>query len=106
MSYYLKTMRKLVNNLAFASHPVTLDDLVSQILIGLDSSEYNPVVCQITKNENITWLVLQSKLLSFEKRLEQMNAGIASINLSQPSTNFVNTKGGSSYNNHGKGQNH
>ena len=74
MSEYLKNMKRLVDNLALAGHLVTLDDLVSQTLTGLDSSEYNPVVCQITENENITWLDLQSKLLSFEKRLEQMNA--------------------------------
>ena len=54
MSEYLKTMKKLLDNLAFASHHVTLDDLISQTLTGLDSSKYNLVVCQITENENIT----------------------------------------------------
>ena len=55
MSEYLKTMKKLVDNLALA---VTLDDLISQTLTGLDLSEYNPVVCQIIENENITRLEL------------------------------------------------
>ncbi|KAL5543220.1 hypothetical protein UlMin_010930 [Ulmus minor] len=63
MSEYLKNMKRLVDNLALAGHRVTLDDLISQTLTGLDSSEYNPVVCQIIENENITWLELQSKLL-------------------------------------------
>ena len=55
MADYLKTMKKLVDNLALAGHPVTLDDLVSQTFTGLDSPEYNPVVCQIIKKkENIT----------------------------------------------------
>ncbi|KAL5538061.1 hypothetical protein UlMin_042271 [Ulmus minor] len=94
MSEYLKNMKRLVDNLALAGHCVTLDDLISQTLTELDSSEYNPMVCQITENENITWVELQSKLLSFEKRLEQMNAGISAMNLGQPQANFVSTKGG------------
>ena len=58
MSEYLKNMKRLVDNLALAGHRVTLDDLISQTLTGLDSSKYNPVVCQITENENVTWLEL------------------------------------------------
>ncbi|KAK0582287.1 hypothetical protein LWI29_023741 [Acer saccharum] len=45
MGEYLKAIKKLVDNLALAGHPVTLDDLVSQVLTGLDSLEYNPMVC-------------------------------------------------------------
>jgi hypothetical protein len=89
---YLKSMKKLVDNLALAGHPVTLDDLISQTLTGLDSPDYNPIVCQIIEKENISWLELQSKLLTYEKRLEQLNDGIASINLGQPIANFANTR--------------
>ena len=76
-----------------AGKQVELDDLVSQIITGLDSHEYNPVVCQINERDEISWLELEAKLLSYEKRLEQMNAGIASINLGQVTANYVGTKG-------------
>ncbi|KAI9182401.1 hypothetical protein LWI28_024967 [Acer negundo] len=78
MGEYLKAMKKLVDNLALAGHHVTLDDLVSQVLTGLDSLEYNPV----------------------------LNDDIASINLGQPIANFANTKGGSSHGNYNKYQSH
>ena len=67
--------------------------MVSEVLTVLDSLEYNPMVCQISERESIT---LQYKLLSYEKRLEQLNVGIISINLGQPAANYVNTKGGGS----------
>ncbi|TXG47047.1 hypothetical protein EZV62_026341 [Acer yangbiense] len=92
MSDYLKMAKRLIDNLALAGRPVPLEDLVSQILNGLDSHEYNPLVCQINEKEDISWIDLQAKLLSYEKRLEQMNAGISSINLGQATANFVGTK--------------
>ncbi|KAK0589111.1 hypothetical protein LWI29_009809 [Acer saccharum] len=67
MSEYLKTIKKIADNLALASQPVGIDDLVSQVLFGLDSLEYNPIVCQINERENISWMELQSKLLSYER---------------------------------------
>ena len=73
MADYLKDMKKLVDNLALARHLVSLDDLVSQVLTGLDSAKYNPLVCQIAEKENISWIELQSRLLSYKKRLEQLN---------------------------------
>ncbi|TXG47862.1 hypothetical protein EZV62_027156 [Acer yangbiense] len=105
MSDYLKMAKRLTDNLALAGRPVPLKDLVSQILNGLDSHEYNPLVCQINEKEDISWIDLQAKLLSYEKRLEQMNAGIASINLGQAAANFVGTKniGGQSVQNRGQG---
>ena len=50
---YLKTAKRLAGNIALAGKPVDLDDLVSQILIGFDSHEYNPGVCQINEREEI-----------------------------------------------------
>ena len=35
MGDYLKAMKKLFDNLALAGHPVSLKDLVSQVLTGL-----------------------------------------------------------------------
>ena len=70
MGEYLKAMKKLAGNLALERQPIGTDDLVSQVLAGLDSLEYNPIVCQINEKENVSWMELQSKLLSYEKRLE------------------------------------
>lgn len=98
MSDYLKTMKKLADNLTLAGHLVPLEDLVSQVLAGLDSHEYNPVVCQLQEKETVTWLELQGRLLSYERRLEQMNSGIAGINLGLPVANFANRRGGGNLN--------
>lgn len=68
MEEYLKKTKKIVNNLALADHPVIIEDLVSQGLTGLGFTGYNHVVCQITEKESISWLKLQSKLLSYEKK--------------------------------------
>ncbi|KAI9198055.1 hypothetical protein LWI28_009229 [Acer negundo] len=92
MSNYLKAVKKLADNLALASRPMPLEDLVSQVLDGFDSVEYNPLVCQINEKEEINWIDLQAKLLSYEKRLEQINAGLSLINLGQVSTNNAGTK--------------
>ncbi|KAL5563628.1 hypothetical protein UlMin_033375 [Ulmus minor] len=64
MSEYLKTMKKLADNLALAGQPIGIDDLVSQVLAGLDSLEYNSVVYQINEKEHVTWMELQSILLT------------------------------------------
>ncbi|KAK0581835.1 hypothetical protein LWI29_018538 [Acer saccharum] len=89
---YLKAAKKLADNLALVGRPMPLEDLVSQVLDGLDSVEYNPLVCQINEREEISWIDLQAKLLSYEKRLEQINVGLSSINLGQVSANYVGTK--------------
>lgn len=54
MEEYLKAMKGHADNLALAGHPVSLDDLVTQIPAGLDSQEYNPLVCQITEKDDIS----------------------------------------------------
>ena len=58
MSEYLKAMKKIVDNLTLTGHLVSLEDLISQVLAGLDSHEYNPVVCQIQERESISRLEL------------------------------------------------
>ncbi|KAK0577147.1 hypothetical protein LWI29_028615 [Acer saccharum] len=70
MSEYLKAMKKIADNLALTGKPVDDDDLVSQVLAGLDSLEYNPVVCQLNEKEHVSWMELQSTLLSYERRLK------------------------------------
>ncbi|KAK0586349.1 hypothetical protein LWI29_005449 [Acer saccharum] len=76
-------MKKLADNLALAGQPVDTDDLVSQVLAGLDSLEYDPVLCQLNEKEHVSWMELQSTLLSYERRLKQINGGISSLNIGQ-----------------------
>ena len=92
MGEYLKKMKKLANNLTLAGHPVTMDDFVSHILVGLDSNDYNPMVFQISERENFSWIELQAKLLSYGNRMEHVNAGITSINLGKISKNFASNR--------------
>ena len=92
MADYLKEEKKLADNLALARKLVALEDLVTQVLTGLDLLEQNPVVCKIYKKENISWVDLQAILLSYEKRLEQINVGMASMNLGQMTANIYNIR--------------
>lgn len=43
--------------------------LVSQVLLGQDE-EYNPIVVKIEGKLDISWLDIQSELLSYKKWLE------------------------------------
>ncbi|XP_021897982.1 uncharacterized protein LOC110814734 [Carica papaya] len=71
MEEYLKAMKGHADNLALAGHPVSLDDLVTQIPAGLDSQEYNPL---------------------------QLNAGITTINLGNPAAHYVKSNNPSNKN--------
>lgn len=104
MAEYLKAMKKLADNLTLAGHPVSLDDLVTQVLTGLDSADYNPVVCQLVEKEQVTWLELQAKLQSYEKRLEQINFGLSSISLGPLNANAATANFATRKNNGGNYQ--
>ncbi|KAK0583989.1 hypothetical protein LWI29_006080 [Acer saccharum] len=97
-------MKKLADNLALAGQPVDTDDLVSQVLAGLDSLEYDPVLCQLNEKEHVSWMELQSTLLSYERRLKQINGGISSLNIGQVSANFAANKTNNSQQNKGQNQ--
>lgn len=89
MTEYLNKMRTISDQLALAGAPVSITDLVLQVLNGLDS-EYNGVVSLVAKmadDPNLSWTEVQSTLLSFESRLDQLNH-FSSLTL-QPSANFV-----------------
>lgn len=89
MKEYLKAMKGLADNLTLAGHHVCLYDLFTQILTGLDFQEYYPLVCQIIEKDDISWVKLQSKLMSYKKRLEQLNVGIGTINLGNPTAHYM-----------------
>ncbi|KAL5546518.1 hypothetical protein UlMin_006205 [Ulmus minor] len=72
--------------------PVESSDLITQVLAGLDE-EYTPIVVQLTSKDPITWEELQSTLMTYESRMEQLNAArlsLAAANTSQASANFAN----------------
>lgn len=87
----LNTINQLADNLDIAGKVIPHNDLVQQVLIGLDE-ECTPIVVQINNNESISLYELQSLLITYEKRFEHLNAvksGLASVNLNQDSINLV-----------------
>lgn len=100
MDDYLNTMQTIADNLGLDGHPVEKKDFVSQILVGRDSNEYNPIVYQIIEKQEITWVELQVRLLNYEKRLEQINGAAAtlSINVGHLPTNNSSNRPGNNQN--------
>lgn len=93
MSDYLRLMKSHADNLGQAGSPVSLRNLVSQVLLGLDE-EYNPIVAMIHGRGDISWSEMHAKLLVFEKRLELQNAQkttVVALN-NIVSVNMVNNK--------------
>lgn len=86
MKDYLNKLKTLSDQLSLVGAPVSLADLVMHTLHGLDA-EYNAAVFTLNRQSNISWVEVQSELLSFESRLEQQQQ---MNNLSiQPSANFI-----------------
>ncbi|KAI5657553.1 hypothetical protein M9H77_26346 [Catharanthus roseus] len=73
MEEYLTTMKAIVDNLTLAGNPIPISELVVQIMCGLDT-EYTPIVTLLTDKELVSWIELQTNLLTYESRLEQLNA--------------------------------
>lgn len=67
-----------------------MEDLITQMLTGLDSA-YNTIVVQLADKENLTWEQLQLALMPCERRLEQINS-FNNLNLGQPNINLVTGK--------------
>nr|QWX09785.1 hydroxymethylglutaryl-CoA synthase [Pistacia terebinthus subsp. palaestina] len=89
MEEYLTTMKAFSDNLTLAGSPISLSDLITQILIGLDA-EYTPIVVHLGDKESLSWIELQTTLLTFESRLEQLNTyQNGGINLSQATAHIA-----------------
>ncbi|KAL5582195.1 hypothetical protein UlMin_014637 [Ulmus minor] len=89
---YLNNVKSIADNLFLAGKPVESSDLITQVLAGLDE-EYTPVVVQLTSKDPFTWEELQSILMTYESRMEQLNAArlsLAAANISQALANFAN----------------
>lgn len=85
MEDYLNKMKQISDNLRLAGSPLTLYDLFSQILAGLDS-EYTPVVMTLLDKKELTWIQFQTTLLTFESRLEQIHS-FQSLSINSASVN-------------------
>lgn len=70
---YLSKMKLIADNLAMAGSPIPDSDLITQTLAGLDA-EYTPLVVCLSEKENLTWIDMHSRLLTFEKHLEHLNS--------------------------------
>ncbi|KAJ0011021.1 hypothetical protein Pint_34054 [Pistacia integerrima] len=89
MEEYLTTMKAFSDNLTLAGSPISLSDLITQILSGLDA-EYTLIVVQLSDKESLSWIELQTTLLTFESRLEQLNTyQSGDINLSQATAHIA-----------------
>lgn len=73
MEEYLNKMKNIADNLQVAALVLSSTDLYTQILSGLDV-EYTPIVVQLQEKENMSWIEFQTSLLTFEKKLEQLNS--------------------------------
>lgn len=73
MEEYLQKMKTLADNLQRSGSPISLSDLISQVLCGLDT-EYTPIVTQLLYMPNVSWIEFSTALLTFESRVEQLNA--------------------------------
>jgi len=72
MDQYLIKMKNFADKLMFAGSPISNSYLIIQMLNGLDV-DYNPVVVKLTDQINLSWVDLQTQLLAFESRIEQLN---------------------------------
>lgn len=68
MVEFLATMKQASENLKLAGNPISLSDLTSYVLAGLDS-DYVPIVCTIEDKDISTWQELSSILITFEGTL-------------------------------------
>ncbi|KAL5538576.1 hypothetical protein UlMin_046073 [Ulmus minor] len=83
---YLNNVKSIADNLFLAGKPVESNDLITQVLAGLDD-EYTPIVVQLTSKYPITWEELQSTLITYESQMEQLNAArlsLAAANIMDP----------------------
>lgn len=80
MAKYLAKMKIVADNLLLARCPISLNDLISQTLAGVDI-EYNYIVVQISNKTELSWVELQAALLTHENRVEQRSNLTTSFHL-------------------------
>ncbi|KAK9144324.1 hypothetical protein Sjap_004227 [Stephania japonica] len=74
MQEYLLKMKGIADSLAVAGSPVSVDDLISNCLLGLDV-EYLAITSILQRQTDLSWHEFKSDLLNFECTLDQYNVG-------------------------------
>lgn len=106
---YIAKMKTFADALGAAGQPVVERDLAMYILEGL-SSEYDPVVVNLTSHPNIAGRVMlqnaQFLLISYKARMEQQSA-VASLNTNNAMANYsfsdkIGQRGGNLHFNRGR----
>lgn len=73
---YVGKMKALTDEMAVGGTPLSIDELTSYILTGLDQEEYNPLVSAILMRvEPISYSELLAQILSYESRLDLQRGG-------------------------------
>lgn len=86
MEEYLSRMKVISDQLALAGAPVSNETLINNTLRGLVDHNYNAIAVKLM-DENRSWIEVQTTLLTYESRLEQVNA-FSQLSI-QPSVNLV-----------------
>lgn len=97
---YFTKMRGIADELTAAGKKIEDDDLISQILAGLDA-EYNPFVSSIAaRTDAYSLSEIYAQFLAFEARLESQNSGSqqynSSVNLAARGGHGKGNRGGKS----------
>ncbi|XP_054795086.1 uncharacterized protein LOC129300542 [Prosopis cineraria] len=71
MEFYLSKMTVLLDNMALAGCLIPLLDLIVQTLTKLNG-DYTFIVVHLADKEGLSWIGLQSSLLTFEQYLEHL----------------------------------
>ena len=123
MTAYFSKMKRLADSLAIVGKPVEHNDLITYILTGLDSQDYESLVTTLlAKGENMSLDELYAVLLSHEMRLDQKKGKLSddvmhnlTTNVAQKNQGFykgnfgyqrgIGGLGGNTQNNFGNGSN-
>ncbi|TYK05754.1 Retrovirus-related Pol polyprotein from transposon TNT 1-94 [Cucumis melo var. makuwa] len=93
---YLRIMKTNSDKLGQAGSPVPKRAFISQALLGLDEV-YNPVIAVIQGKPEISWIDMQSELLTFEKRLEHQDTQKNTENIIQNVVNIAQNRNSSDF---------
>ncbi|KAK9083364.1 hypothetical protein Scep_029835 [Stephania cephalantha] len=90
-------MKALEENLATAGAPMSIEDLISNTLLGLDQ-EYLPIVTVLQSRVGMKWSEFQGALLHFETTISHMQRamGINPLSLQDatPAAHAIEVKTG------------
>ncbi|KAK9132992.1 hypothetical protein Scep_012520 [Stephania cephalantha] len=90
----------MFDNLTTAGEPIAVFELISSAFSGLDG-DYLPITTILQEKKDLSWPEVQSSLLSFEAKLNQIQAmnGLNSLNMNTSNqVNSVEVKQGGTHN--------